>query len=57
VSATPERQKEIRARLRAIRAEMKTQKIKRFSCFMGGHTPESYRLNAEIFRLETELKG
>jgi hypothetical protein len=51
---TPEQQ--IRAQIRETRKEMKEKGIKRLSCFNGGHSPESYRLNAEMFRLETELK-
>lgn len=49
-------EKELRAEIRRVRAEMKEKKIRRISCFNGGHTPESYRLNALMFKLETELK-
>lgn len=49
-------EKEIRAELREIRAEMKRLHIRRVSCFNGGHSPESYRLNARMFALETALK-
>ena len=47
---------EIRAEIRDTRAEMKALGVRRISCFNGGHTPESYRLNARMFALETELK-
>jgi hypothetical protein len=42
--------------IRECRAEMKAKGIKRISCFNGGHSSESYRLNARMFQLETELK-
>lgn len=48
-------EKEIRKAIRDTRAEMKSRGIRRISCFNGGHSPESYRLNAEMFRLETIL--
>lgn len=44
---------QINESIRRVKAEMKEKGIKRVSCFNGGHTPESYRLNAELFRLET----
>jgi hypothetical protein len=47
---------EIRRQIREVRAEMKAKGIKRSSCFNGGHSPDSYRLNAEMFRLESALR-
>ena len=41
---------------REVLAEMKRKGIRRISCMNGGHSPDSYRLNAEMFRLETQLK-
>jgi len=52
---TNNRIKEIRAEIRELRREMREKKIKRTSCFNGGHSPESYRYNARIFQLETDL--
>ena len=49
------REKEIRAALRAVRKDMRDRGIRKSSCFNGGHTPESYRCNAELFRLTTLL--
>lgn len=49
-------EKEIRAEIRAIRADMKARGIRRSSFMNGGHSPESYRLNARLFELETLLK-
>jgi hypothetical protein len=49
-------EKEIRALIRAVRAEMRELGVRRSSCFNGGHTPVSYRLNAEMYRLECALK-
>lgn len=54
---TPERVKELKAEIRATRAEMRQKGIKRISCFNGGLHGEVYSLNARMFRLETELKG
>lgn len=48
--------KSIQKAIREIRAEMREKGIKRTSCFNGGHTPDSYRLNARLFELETLLK-
>lgn len=48
---------EIRQAIREVRAEMKSKGIKRSSCFNGGHSAESYRLNARMFELETRLKA
>lgn len=39
--------------IRETRAEMKAKGIRRLSVFNGGHSPESYRLNALMFELET----
>ena len=48
--------KQIQADIRATRAEMKAKGIRRSSCFNGGHSPESYRLNSRMFELETRKK-
>lgn len=48
--------KELRRQLREIKAEMKATGVRRTSCFNGGHSPVSYRLNAECFRLECLIK-
>lgn len=47
---------DLRRQIRATRAEMKRAGIRRISCFNGGHTAESYRLNSRMFTLETQLK-
>ena len=47
---------EVLADIRSMNREMKRIGIRRMSCFNGGHTPESYRYNADLFRLETEKK-
>ncbi len=47
---------EIRRAIRECRAEMKAKGIRRLSCFNGGHSSESYRLNSRMFELETYLK-
>jgi hypothetical protein len=47
---------EIQADIRATRKEMRAAGIRRISFMNGGHSPESYRLNALMFKLETELK-
>lgn len=47
---------QIKAEIRMVRAEMKARGIKRTSCFNGGHSPDSYRMNARLFELETRLK-
>ena len=44
---------EIKAEIKAVRAEMKAKGIKRTSCFNGGLEGEVYRLNARMFALET----
>jgi len=38
---------------RAILAAMKQQGIRKVSCFNGGHSAESYRLNSELFKINT----
>lgn len=48
--------KEIKAEIRATRAEMRSKGIKRVSCFNGGLSGEVYSLNARMFKLETELE-
>lgn len=48
--------KEITAAIRETKREMRAAGIKRRSCFNGGHDPESYRLNARLFELETKLQ-
>lgn len=47
---------EIQKEIKETRREMKTLGIKRTSCFNGGLSGETYRYNAKMFRLETELK-
>ncbi len=47
--------KEVRAEIRETKREMKEKGIKRSSCFNGGHSPESYRLNSLMFKLSVEL--
>lgn len=49
-------EKEIRKAIQECRAEMRAKGIKRLSMMNGGHSPESYRLNARMFELETYLK-
>ena len=46
---------EIEKAIRELKKEMRTKCIPIRSCFNGGHTPESYHCNAELFRLKTEL--
>ena len=48
--------KEIRAEIKALRQEMRANGVPRRACFNGGHTPESYRLNARLFALSAELE-
>jgi len=48
--------REIRKQIRELKAEMKALGIKRFSCFMPGHTGQSYRCNAKLFELDVQLK-
>jgi len=52
---TPNPVKAMKAQLREVKREMREKGIKRKSCFNGGHSAESYRLNAECFRLKTEI--
>lgn len=49
------RERELRKELRELRAEMKASGVRHTSCFNGGLTAVEYRMNAERFRLETEL--
>lgn len=46
----------IKDEAREIRAEMKRKGIRRISCFNGGHTEESYRLNSRLFELKVRLE-
>ena len=48
--------KEIRADIRETKREMKHLGIKRSSCFNGGHSPDSYRFNARLYALSSELE-
>jgi hypothetical protein len=48
--------KQLRQQLREVRSEMRARGVKRSSFMNGGHSPESYRLNARCFELETQLK-
>ena len=54
-ATTETRIKELKAELREVRREMKASGIARRSCFNGGHSPESYRLNARLFTLNAAL--
>lgn len=56
MSETNSTLKALRLEKRAVTREMKEKNIRRVSCFNGGHSPESYRLNAELFRLNTLIK-
>lgn len=47
----------LQEQIRETRREMREKGIRRMSCFNGGHSPESYRLNARMFELETKLKS
>lgn len=47
---------ELTTEIRKTRAEMKAKGIRRISFMNGGHSQESYRLNARMFQLETERK-
>ena len=49
--------KEIRREIRALKAYMKAKGVKRSSFMNGGHSVESYRCNAHLFELETQLKA
>ena len=44
---------EVFVAIRDTRREMKELGVTRSSCFNGGHSPDSYRLNARMFQLET----
>lgn len=46
----------VRAEIRATKAEMRERGIRRSSCFNGGHSAESSRLNARMFLLESRLE-
>lgn len=48
---------QLHADIRAVRSEMKAKRIKRISCFNGGHSAESYRLNSRMFELESRKKA
>lgn len=48
--------KELYAQLRLLRKEMKAKGIRRISFMNGGHSPESYRLNVECFKIESQIK-
>lgn len=42
--------------LRQLRREMRARGVRRLSCFNSGLSKEEYRMNAEFFRITTELK-
>lgn len=46
----------IKADIRALRAEMRTNGIKKTSSFNGGMDMDTYRANARRLALETELQ-
>ena len=46
----------LRRQIRELRAEMRAAGIRKTSCFNGGLDRETYRANAELFRLNTELE-
>lgn len=48
--------KEIRAEIRAVKAEMKERGIKTVSCFNGGLDDGTYRANSQLFRLKLALE-
>jgi len=48
--------KEIRARLTALRKEMKARKCRTISCFNAGLTPEEYYYNSQLFMLKVQLE-
>lgn len=50
------RHAELVRELRDMKAEMKRKGIRKTSCFNGGHSPESYRLNARIFAINAEIQ-
>ena len=47
--------KEIRAEIRAVKAEMRERGIKTVSCFNGGLDSGTYSANAQLFRLKLAL--
>lgn len=47
--------KEIRAEIRATRAEMRECGIRTVSCFNGGLDNATYRANFRLYRLKVEL--
>jgi len=47
--------KEIKAEIRAVKAEMKERGIKKVSCFNGGLDAGTYRANARLFQLSVRL--
>lgn len=53
---TKEQIQSVRTEIRETRQEMKVAGIRRISCFNGGHSADSYRINARMFQLETRLK-
>src|SRR4051794_26491756 len=46
--------KDIKRQIKELRAEMRAAGIRRTSCFNGGLDPQTYRLNAQMFALETK---
>jgi hypothetical protein len=48
--------RELQRQIRETKADMRRQGIKRSSFMNGGHTPDSYRLNARLFTLTTQLQ-
>ena len=48
--------KEIRAEIRAVKAEMKERGIKTVSCFNGGLDAGTYHANSQLFRLKLALE-
>ena len=53
---TSNEEADIRRELRETRRQMRELGVKRVSCFNGGHSPDSYRLNSRMFELETMLR-
>ncbi len=47
--------KEIRKKLRQVRAEMKSQNIRIISCFNAGLTNEEMQYNQQLFALKAEM--
>lgn len=48
--------KEIRAEIRATKAEMRERGIKVVSCFNGGLDDGTYRANSQLYRLKVNLE-